>query len=107
MATRAPAKLPLLYNILLMKTKIDLKIKPPKKQGFAIDTPPDMFKMNTLMVFSGKKQGGKTVACTNYVNRLFEHKIIDDMIVCSATYQSNKEMYVFPHEENIVCERGK
>ena len=90
-----------------MKTKIDLKIKPPKKQGFAIDTPPDMFKMNTLMVFSGKKQGGKTVACTNYVNRLFEHKIIDDMIVCSATYQSNKEMYVFPHEENIVCERGK
>jgi len=85
-----------------MKTKADLKVKPFKKPAFSIDTPEDYFKMNHVIVYSGKKQGGKTNACMYYVMKLLKEKIIDDYIVCSATYQSNKEMFQFPHETNVV-----
>ena len=44
----------------------------PKKSAFTIDTPDDIFKMNTLMVLSGKRGGGKGVAITTYVKKLMD-----------------------------------
>lgn len=76
-----------------MKTKIDLKIKPPKKSAFMIQTPDDMFKAHTLMVYSGKRGGGKSVACCSYIKKLLDLGIYDDTIIVSATYASNKEIY--------------
>ena len=44
----------------------------PKKSAFAIETPPDVNKLHALILFSGKRGGGKTVACVSYVKKLLD-----------------------------------
>ena len=76
------------------KTKINnFAIKPPKKSAFSIDTPIDIPKLHTLMVFSGKRGGGKSVAITNYLRKLLDLKLMDRIILLTPTWHSNKEVY--------------
>ena len=78
----------------IKKTKIsNFGIKPPKKSAFSIDTPRDIPKLHTLMVFSGKRGGGKSVAMTNYLKKLLDLKLIDKIILLTPTWHSNKEIY--------------
>ena len=45
----------------------DLKILPPKKSAFTIETPDYLPKQHTLCCWSGKRGSGKSVACANFV----------------------------------------
>jgi hypothetical protein len=71
----------------------NFEIKPPKKSAFAIDTPEDIPKLHTLMILSGKRGGGKSVAITNYIAKLKDNDLIDRVLLVSPTYPSNKEIY--------------
>jgi hypothetical protein len=70
-----------------------LDIKPPKKNAFMIDTPDNLPKLHTLMIASGRRGGGKSVAVSNFVRMLLEKEILDRVILISPTYYSNKEIY--------------
>jgi hypothetical protein len=65
----------------------------PKKSAFTIDTPDDIPKLNTLLVLSGKRGGGKGVAITTYVKKLMDLNLIDRVILISPTYWSNKTIF--------------
>ena len=83
----------------------NFEIKPPKKNAFVIDTPTDIPKLHTLMILSGKRGGGKSVAITNYVEKLLELNLMDRVLLVSPTYPSNKEIYAplkLNEEEDII-----
>ena len=65
----------------------------PKKSAFTIETPPDIPKLNTLMVLSGRRGGGKGLAITTFVSKLMDLKLIDRVILISPTYWSNKLVF--------------
>lgn len=69
------------------------EIKPPKKKAFQIETPPDQICLHTLLVASGKRGGGKSVAVSNLCAKLFEQGVLDRCILISPTYFSNKEIF--------------
>jgi len=69
------------------------KVVLPKKSAFTIDTPEDIPKLNTLMVLSGKRGGGKGVAITTYVKQLLDLNLMDRVILISPTYWSNKIIF--------------
>ena len=78
----------------IKKTKIsNFSIKPPMKSAFSIDTPNDIPKLHTLMIFSGKRGGGKSVAVTNYLRKLLDLKLMDRIVLLTPTWHSNKEVY--------------
>jgi hypothetical protein len=81
----------------------------PKKSAFTIDTPDDIFKMNTLMVLSGKRGGGKGVAITTYVKKLMDLGLTDRVILISPTFHSNMTIFEPLHinEETDVIEPTK
>ena len=70
-----------------------LDIKPPKKNAFMIDTPENLPKAHTLLIASGKRGGGKSVAVSNFVRMLLEKEVFDRVVLISPTYFSNKEIY--------------
>ena len=69
------------------------EIKPPKKKAFQIETAPDQIKMHTLLVASGKRGGGKSVAVSNLCSKLIDQGVLDRVILISPTYFSNKEIF--------------
>ena len=83
----------------------------PKKSAFTIDTSsyPNVGKMHTLLVASGKRGGGKSVAVTTYVEKLMSLGFVDRVILISPTYHSNKTIFEPLHidEENDILEPDK
>jgi len=81
----------------------------PKKSAFTIDTPDDIMKLNTLMVLSGKRGGGKGVAITTYVAKLMSLGLTDRVILITPTYYSNKTIFepLNINEETDVIEPSK
>ena len=78
--TSAPESSGAIFNVLIGKkmsavrvTKIrDFDITPPRKSAFQIETPPDVPRQHSLTIFSARRGGGKSVACTTYVKKLLE-----------------------------------
>ena len=73
--------------------KIHWPIELPKKSAFAIDTPPDINKLHCLMLLSGKRGGGKSVAVTSYVKKLRDLNLMQRTLLITPTYNSNKEIF--------------
>ena len=73
--------------------KIDWPITLPKKSAFAIDTPPDINKLHCLMLLSGKRGGGKSVAVTSYVKKLLDLNLMQRCLLITPTFNSNKEIF--------------
>ena len=81
-----------------MKTKkINWPISLPKKSAFAIETPPDVNKLHCLMLLSGKRGGGKSVAVTSYVKKLRDLHLMQRCLLITPTYNSNKEIFAPLH----------
>ena len=78
-----------------MKTKqvFGLKIQPPKKSAFTIETPENLPKLHMLLLASGRRGGGKSVAVSNLVRMYLEQGILDRVMLISPTYWSNKEIF--------------
>jgi hypothetical protein len=70
-----------------------LDIIPPKKSAFTKETPPEFPKMDTLLIASGRRGGGKSVAVSNYVRNLLEKGLLDRVLLITPTYYSNKEIW--------------
>lgn len=70
-----------------------LKITPPKKSAFVIDTPDWCPKLHTLMVMSARRGLGKSTAISNYVSMLKRENLIDRVILITPTWYSNKEIW--------------
>jgi hypothetical protein len=89
-----------------MKTKkiFELKINPPKKSAFMIETPEHLPKLHMRLLASGKRGGGKTVAVSNLVRMYLEQGILDRVLLISPTYWSNKEIFADINiaEEDII-----
>jgi hypothetical protein len=81
----------------------------PKKSAFTIDTPDDIPKLNTLMVLSGKRGGGKGVAITTFVKKLMDLGLTQRVILISPTYWSNKTVFepLNINEETDIIEPTK
>ena len=79
----------------IRKNKINnFTIKPPKdKASGSIETPHDIPKLSTLMIFNAKRQGGKTVAITNYLKKLLDLGLMDRIIILTPTWLSNENTY--------------
>ena len=73
--------------------KIHWPIELPKKSAFAIDTPPDINKLHCLMLLSGKRGGGKSVAVASYVKKLRDLDLMQRVLLITPTYNSNKEIF--------------
>ena len=81
------------------------EIKPPKKSAFQIETPSDQIRLHTLLVASGKRGGGKSVAVSNLCAKLIEQGVLDRVILISPTYFSNKEIFAnlnIDEEEDVL-----
>jgi len=81
----------------------------PKKSAFTIDTPPDIPKLHTLMVLSGRRGAGKGVCITTFVKQLLDLKLINRCILISPTYHSNKTIFepLGLNEETDILEPDK
>ena len=71
----------------------DFEIRPPKKAAFQIQTPPDVPKQHSLTIFSARRGGGKSVACTSYVKKLMDVGAMQRVMVITPTWASNKEIF--------------
>ena len=69
------------------------KIVPPKKSAFTIKTPEDCPKLHQLLIASGKRGGGKSVAVANHIKNLYDKKLIDRVILITPTYHSNATIW--------------
>jgi len=78
----------------IKKTKIkNFKIQPPEKGAFTIETPPDIPKMHCMMMVSGKRGGGKSVAVANYVRKLKDSNLMDRVLLITPTFNSNRQIW--------------
>lgn len=78
----------------IKKTKIkNFKIQPPEKGAFTIETPPDIPKMHCMMMVSGKRGGGKSVAVANYVRKLKDSQLMDRVLLITPTFNSNRQIW--------------
>jgi len=75
------------------KTKKEMKIKPPAKSAFTIETDPDFIKLHTLTLCSGRRGGGKSVATANLIRIAKEKNYIQRAWLITPTYASNKEIW--------------
>jgi len=77
-------------------TKIKIKgheIIPPAKKSFIIETQEDDIKLHTLLIASGKRGGGKTVAIANMIRDAKKKGYYDRVLLISPTYESNREIW--------------
>ena len=90
-----------IFNVLIGKkmsavrvTKIrDFDVTPPRKSAFQIETPPDVPRQHSLTIFSARRGGGKSVACTTYVKKLLEVGAMQRVIIITPTWASNKDIF--------------
>lgn len=82
------------------------KIILPQKNAFSIPTSEDFPKLHTLMVASGKRGGGKSVAVANFIREARDRGYFDRVWLVSPTYHSNKQIwdicYINASEKNTV-----
>lgn len=71
----------------------DLKIVPPKKSAFTIETPDFLPKQHTLTCWSGKRGSGKSVACANFVALCKKLGVYDRVYLICGTYDSNRTIW--------------
>lgn len=84
------------------------KIVPPKKSAFTIKTPEDTPKLHQLLIASGKRGGGKSVAVANHVRNLYEKKLIDRCILITPTYHSNATIWEgLPLQDEDILDPSK
>ena len=87
-------------------TKIrDFDVTPPRKSAFQIETPPDVPRQHSLTIFSARRGGGKSVACTTYVKKLLDVGAMQRVIIITPTWASNKNIFAPLHirEEDIIA----
>jgi hypothetical protein len=85
-----------------------LKIQPPKKGAFTIETEDDFFKMHTLTIASGKRGSGKSVAVSNIARMTKQKGYMDRIYLITPTYASNKEIWeIAGIEETDIFEPKK
>ena len=65
-----------------------LEIVPSKGSAFAIETPRDLPKLHQLLCCIGARGSGKTVAVTNFIEKM----PFDYIVAVSPTLGSNKEL---------------
>lgn len=85
----------------------DMKISLPSKSAFPIETKKNMIKLNTLLLAVGRKGLGKNVAVCSLVKMLCDDGVIDEVVVATPTYESNKDYFTqfgsaFDPENNII-----
>ena len=71
----------------------DLDIIPPKKGAFTIETDDDFPKLHTLLVASGRRGGGKSVAIANFIKKAKDKGYYDKVWLVTPTYYSNKHIW--------------
>ena len=76
-----------------MRHVSDFEVRPPKKAAFQIQTPPDVPKQHSLTIFSARRGGGKSVACTTYVKKLMDVGAMQRVMIITPTWASNKEIF--------------
>ena len=69
------------------------KTKLPDKSAFTIDTDFDFPKLHTLMVASGRRGGGKSVAVANFIREAKNRGYYDRCFLITPTYKSNKSIW--------------
>ena len=79
------------FNII--KIKGDYNINPPEKKAFTIETSNDDIKLHSLLIASGKRGGGKTVAIANLIRAHKAKGYFDRVLLISPTYESNREIW--------------
>ena len=65
----------------------------PKKGAFIINTEHNFPKLHTLMVVSGKRGGGKSVAVSKFIKECKKKHYYDRVYLISPTYNSNKQIW--------------
>lgn len=65
----------------------------PDKAAFTIETEDDFPKLNALVVVSGKRGGGKSVAVSNFLKRCKDKHYCDLALLVTPTYNSNKNIW--------------
>ena len=86
-------------------TKIrDFDVTPPRKSAFQIETPPDVPRQHSLTIFSARRGGGKSVACTTFVKKLLEVGAMQRVIIITPTWASNKDIFapLNIQEEDVI-----
>ena len=78
---------------MIKSKKIQWEIKPPKKSAFTISTPDDVPSQHSLSIFSARRGGGKSVACTSYCKRLIDCGAMQRTIIITPTWASNKSIW--------------
>eukprot|EP00965_Chrysotila_dentata_P016292 538801-Pleurochrysis_carterae.AAC.1 len=78
-----------------MKThRLDvIKTKLPDKQAFSIETDPSDIRLHGLILLSGKRGGGKTIATSNLLRHYKDSGYFDRVFVITPTYGSNKQIW--------------
>ena len=80
-------------------------IKLPVKSAFMIETDPDFPKLHTLMVCSGKRGSGKSVAIANFIAICKKKHYFDRVYLITPSYNSNKTIWdIADIEEQDVFE---
>jgi hypothetical protein len=83
-----------------------LKVIPPKKGAFTIDTPIDIPKQHTLCCWSGKRGSGKSVACANFIRVAKKLGVYDRVFLICGTFASNREIWgPVIDEEDVILPR--
>ena len=86
----------------------NFEITPPKKSAFQIPTPLDVPKQHSLAIFSARRGGGKSVACTAYVKKLLDSGAMNRVLIITPTWASNREIFApLNIEEEDVLEPSK
>ena len=73
--------------------KHSIRVVPPKKKAFVIETPDGIPKLHQLLFCCAMRGGGKSVMVSSLVARLIKEKLITAAILVSPTYASNKEIF--------------
>jgi hypothetical protein len=71
----------------------DLKIVPPKKEAFTIETADFLPRQHTLCCWSGKRGSGKSCACANFVQICRKLGVYDRVWLICGTYESNRTIW--------------
>jgi len=86
----------------------ELKIKPPQKSAFEIETSEHFPKLHTCLIASGKRGSGKSCSIANYVRACYDRGYFDKVWCITPTYASNKEIWdMIPIDPDNVMEPTK
>ena len=76
-----------------MEKKAKIKIIPPKKPAFTIETADDFFRLHTLCIASATRGSGKSTSIINLVREAMERGYYDRVLVITPTFESNRLLW--------------